>query len=176
EVANPRRRLPAGGGVGSVRNLMADLWWERFELPLLARRRRVDVVHHPLPARSISRAQVVTVHDLAFERLPQCFDRGYRVYAHHAHRAAAQAAAAHVCVSQTTPADVRELWGVSADRIVVARHGPGQIAARLKLSRARHFLYVGDDAPRKDLATLLAAYDLYRQSAARPAPLVVAGS
>jgi glycosyltransferase involved in cell wall biosynthesis len=176
EVANPRRGRPAGGGAGSLRNLMADLWWERFELPLLARRRRADVVHHPLPARSLGRAQVVTVHDLAFERLPRCFDRGYRVYAHHAHQAAARAAGAVVCVSQTTAADVRELWGISADRIVVARHGPGQIAARVKLGRARHFLYVGDDEPRKDLRTLLAAYDLYRESAARPAPLVVAGS
>jgi glycosyltransferase involved in cell wall biosynthesis len=40
----------------------------------------------------------------------------------------------------------------------------------------RHFLYVGDDEPRKNLRTLLVAYALYRQGAARPAPLVLAGS
>lgn len=176
EVANPRRRAPAGRGVGSLRNLTVDTGWERVELPRLARRHRVDVVHHPLPARSIGRPQVVTVHDLAFERLPECFDRGFRVYSHHAHRAAARAAGAVVCVSQTTAADARELWGVDPERIVVARHGPGQIVARPPLGRAKHFLYVGDAEPRKDLPTLLAAYRLYRDSAARPSPLVLAGS
>jgi glycosyltransferase involved in cell wall biosynthesis len=176
DVANARRRLPAGGGIGSMRNLLVDRWWEGLELPRLARRHRADVVHHPLPARSAGVRQVITVHDLAFERLPDCFDRGFRLYAHHAHGAAARAAGAVICVSQTTAADVRELWGVPAERIVVARHGPGQLFDLPRSEAPRHFLYVGDAEPRKDLPTLLAAYAMYRQVAAAPAPLVLAGS
>jgi len=34
----------------------------------------------------------VTVHDLAFERLPEAFDRAYRTFAHRQHRAAARRA------------------------------------------------------------------------------------
>jgi glycosyltransferase involved in cell wall biosynthesis len=176
EAANPRRRKPAGGGIGSARNLLADLLWAELELPRLARRQRADVLHHPLPARSPRVPQVITVHDLSFERLPECFDRGFRVFAHHAHRAAARAAGAVVCVSQTTAADVRELWGLPPERIVVARHGPGQLAGRPAPERPSHFLYVGDAEPRKDLPTLLSAYALYRRGTPSPAPLVLAGS
>ena len=188
EVSNPRRRAPAGGGIGSVGNLLVDLSWERLELPRLARRHGADVIHHPLPARSPNHAQVVTVHDLSFERLPDCFAHGFRLYAHHAHRAAARAAGAVVCVSQTTAEDVRELWGVAAERIVVARHGPGQLLDRTTAGQPGHFLdrttagqpghflYVGDDEPRKDLRTLISSYQIYRSSAGSPAPLVLAGS
>ena len=190
------RRPPAGGGLRSARNLARDRWWARVELPRRARQVGAHVIHHPLPAIAPPRGlrdipqgarQVVTVHDLAFERLPECFDRGFRTYAHFSHRAAARAADAVVCVSETTAADVRALWGVPDDRIVVARHGPGQDLALPAPSAAphapeqpTHFLYVGDDEPRKDLPTLLAAYASYRRAlesqGQHPLDLVLAGS
>jgi glycosyltransferase involved in cell wall biosynthesis len=177
-VANERRRRPAGGGLGSIRNLVADRWWADVELPRAARKLRPDVIHHPLPAaaRLAGTAQVVTVHDLAFERLPERFDRGFRVYSHHAHRAAARAADAVICPSEATAADVREYWGVPAARIVVAHHGPGQELGREDRPPPTHFLYVGDDEPRKNLPTLLAAYDAYRSGVEHPFELVLAGS
>jgi glycosyltransferase involved in cell wall biosynthesis len=83
-----------------------------------------------------------------------------------------------ICVSETTAEDVRELWGVDPDRIVVARHGPGQplTHTREKLADPEHFLYVGDAEPRKNVPTLLAAYRRYRELVAEPLPLVLAGS
>jgi glycosyltransferase involved in cell wall biosynthesis len=176
-VANRRRRKRAGGGLGSVRNLITDRWWTAVELPRLARRLGVDVIHHPLPALADAAAvpQVITVHDLAFERLPDQFDRRFRLYAHKAHRAAALAAGSVICVSDTVAADAQELWGVAAERIVVAPHGPGQEIAGGDRSRD-HFLYVGDDEPRKNLPTLLAGYRGYRERVAQPVPLVLAGS
>jgi len=178
-VANRRRRPPAGGGVGSVRNLAGDVRWTARELPRLAARHGAQVIHHPLPARSPAArpAQVVTVVDLAFERLPECFDRRFRTFARLAHRAAARRAQAVVCISETTAADVRELWGVEPRRIVVAPLGPGQEptpAARAASERG-HFLYVGDAEPRKNLGTLLAGYERYRARAAAPLPLILAG-
>ena len=177
EAVNRGRRPPAGGGLGSARNLLVDLWWAAVELPRLARRARADVIHHPLPAISPMAwaAQVVTVADLAFERLPDHFDRGFRTYAHVTHRAAARAAAAVVCVSETTAADARSVWGVARDRIVVAPHGPGQDVAGAERERA-HLLYVGDGEPRKNLPALLEAYRLYRASVPDPLPLLLAGS
>jgi glycosyltransferase involved in cell wall biosynthesis len=180
EAANNRRRPPAGGGWGSLRNLMADRRWTGRELPRLAAEAGAEVIHHPLPgyARSARVPQVITVHDLAFERLPDKFDPSFRRYATRVHRRAADRADVVICVSEATAQDVVDLWGVAAERIVVAPHGPGQElpAAQRSHHGDQYFLYVGDDEPRKNLVTLLAAHDRYRQAAGHPFPLVVAGS
>jgi alpha-1,3-rhamnosyl/mannosyltransferase len=183
EAANPRRKPPAGGGAGSWLNLATDTWWSEVELPRRARAAGADVLHHPLPALAARCPcpQVVTVHDLAFERYPHCFDPRFRVVARRAHRRAARGAEAVVCVSEATAGDVRTLWGVPEQRIVVAPHGAGQ-EPRGRTAAPKpptHFLYVGDDEPRKNLALLLAGYRLYRERAVdgeAPLPLVLAGA
>lgn len=168
-AANARRRPP---GAGSVRNALEDARWTQRDLR--RRAREADVVHHPLPALTARgpRPQVVTVHDLAFEALPEAFDPRFRRYAQLAHRLAARRAAAVVVPSEATKAELEERWGVRG--AIVAPHGPGQ---RLDVERGepRHLLYVGDAEPRKDLPTLLAAYARYRAEASDPLPLVLAG-
>jgi glycosyltransferase involved in cell wall biosynthesis len=181
EVANRRRRSPAGGGAGSARNLITDLWWTLVELPRLARRTGAQLIHHPLPARALVSPvpQVVTVVDLAFERLPDRFDRAFRIYAHQTHRAAARAASAVICISNTTAADARELWGVAAERIRVAHLGPGQELPHDRSGGPQaggpYFLYVGDEEPRKNLGLLLEAHALHRARSPSPLELVLAG-
>ncbi|HSO98155.1 MAG TPA: glycosyltransferase family 1 protein [Solirubrobacteraceae bacterium] len=174
-AANPRRRPAGGGPWRSVHNLAADLWWCRWELPRRAGAQAAEVIHHPLAPLHLARGpvHVVTLHDLAFERLPECFDPRWRWVAHHTHRAAARRADAVVAVSETTAADARELWGVDP---VLARHGPGQLAAGARSGGARHFLYVGDGEPRKNLPLLLGAYATYRRDGEKAIPLVLAGS
>jgi glycosyltransferase involved in cell wall biosynthesis len=179
EAANERRRPPAGGGAGSLRNWLADTAWVRRELPRRARSERADAIHHPLPAHAPAAGvrQVVTVHDLAFERLPDAFDPRFRTWARRAHRAAARRASAVVCPTAATALDVRGRWGVPAERVVVAPHGPGQpLPDVAPPDGPRHFLYVGDDEPRKNLATLRAAHARYAARTAAPLPLVVAGA
>jgi glycosyltransferase involved in cell wall biosynthesis len=180
EVADARRPPPAGGGVGSARNAGHDAWWTQVALPRHAAAARVDVIHHPLPAHA-QRApcpQVVTLHDLAFERLPECFAPAFRRWASLTHRRAARAADAVVCVSQTTRRDAMARWGLDGARIVVAPHGPGQEPPALAGPPAApaHFLYVGDDEPRKNLGLLLAAHARYRDAVGASAlDLVLAG-
>jgi glycosyltransferase involved in cell wall biosynthesis len=181
-TANPGRRAPAGGGLGSLRNLVGDLRWMAIGLPRQAGADRAAVIHHPLPAfaRRAAVPQVVTVVDLAFERLPQCFDRGYRTYARTALRAAARRANTVIAISQTTASDLVELWRIPRERIVVAPLGPGQSLPTVQDPRPGaepgYFLYVGDAEPRKNLSTLLAAYAQYRQGVSEPLELVLAGS
>ena len=178
-ASNHRRHPPAGGGLGSARNLLADTWWAAVRLPWLARGLGADLIHHPLPAMApwAPVPQVITVLDLAFERLPDHFDRRYRIYAHHRHRAAARAARAVICISETTAADVSALWGVPAERVVVAPLGPGQMVRVNHSGQSpQHFLYVGDAEPRKNVQVLLAAYSSYREQVSDPLELVLAGS
>ncbi|MDQ4040458.1 MAG: glycosyltransferase family 4 protein, partial [Actinomycetota bacterium] len=154
-------------------------WWTQVALPRRARAAGADVLHHPLPAlaRRTPCPQVVTVHDLAFERLPEAFDPRFRAFARRAHRRAVRRAAAVVCPSRTTAMDVAALWGVPWERIVVAPHGPGQEPAPRPdpPPAEEHFLYVGDAEPRKNLKGLLAGYGRYRAEGG-DVPLVLAGS
>ena len=174
EVADLRRALPGGGRVRSAKNLARDVLWTNLELPRLARRYEVDLIHHPLPAHASGAEvpQVVTVHDLAFEVRPDDFDRGFRRYAHHVHRAAATRAHAVVCVSAATAREAFQHWGLDAAKTVVAPHGPGQALPEVprRADGGGHLLYVGDDEPRKDVDTLAAAAAL-----GLPRPVVLAG-
>ena len=184
EARHAARRAPGRGGVRSAVNLATDLHWGNVELPRRARTERADVLHHPLPAGAFPTTipQVVTVHDLAFVHFPRAFDPRFRRYALVAHRAAARRAAVVIAVSEATAQDVHRSWRVPRERIVVARHGPGQEpeARRARASAPRHFLYVGDDEPRKNLALLLGGYARYRRGLAsediQALPLVLAGS
>jgi glycosyltransferase involved in cell wall biosynthesis len=169
EAANAQRNQPGGGWRSSVGNLLADTRWTNRELRRLAA--DVDVIHHPLPAHARGAApQVVTVHDLAFLQAPELFARSYRVWAARAHRASARRADVVICPSEATRNELRKRWGIDA---IVAHHGPGQAGAPLQRAAPRHFLYVGDDEPRKDLATLRAAHAALGPQAP---PLVLTGS
>ncbi|HYW05421.1 MAG TPA: glycosyltransferase, partial [Longimicrobium sp.] len=179
EAVNPQRRPPGGGRAASARNFAADRAWETVGLPRRVREANADVLHHPLPAISPAGGgtpQVVTVHDLAFETLPECFDSAFRRWASVSHKAAAGRAAAVVAVSATTAADTVRRWAVAPEALVVAHHGPGQIESAPDAGQPRHFLYVGDDEPRKNLAMLVDAHRRYREEHGGTLPLVIAGS
>lgn len=178
-VSNPSRRPPAGGGLGSLRNLGSDFRFSTVGLRRAARRGGAQLIHHTLPGppTAVRLPQVVTFTDLAYERLPHMFDRRYRRYAQLVHRATARRAAAVICISQTTAADVSELWGVPPERVVVAHLGPGQELPPVPRAGApEHFLYVGDQEPRKNLGVLLDAYQRYRERLPATLGLVLAGA
>jgi glycosyltransferase involved in cell wall biosynthesis len=182
EAANGARRAAGGAPLRSAVNLATDALWIQRELPRRAREQAADVLHHPHPAlaRGVAAppAQVLTVHDLAVVDRPEGADPRRRRYVLRAHRAAARRAHAVIAVSQATADDVHARWGVPVERIVVARHGPGQEpeARRPRAREATHLLYVGDDEPRKNLDLLLAGYARYRaQAGPAPLPLVLAG-
>ena len=171
EAANERRAAPAGGGLGSLRNLASDVLWTEAGL----RRRPGDVIHHPLPAHvtGARRPQVVTVHDVAYAVAPEDFDARFAAFAARTYRRAAQRADVVVCGTEATARELRTRWGI--ERIVVAPYGPGQ-ELRVTRGEPRHFLYVGDAEPRKDLPTLLAAHARYAARVPGALPLVLAGN
>jgi glycosyltransferase involved in cell wall biosynthesis len=179
--ARQPRRLRRGGGnpFRSAVNAWLDLLWLQRGLPRAAREARADVVHHPLPAHSarIGAAQVATVHDVAFLRDPAGYGRIWRALATRAYRRAARRCEALVCVSEAAAADAVALLGAARERVVVAPHGPGQqLRAVPRSPQPDHFLYVGDDERRKNVAGLLEQYERYRAGARQPLDLVLAGA
>src|SRR4051794_34625748 len=171
-------RGPRGGRnkLRSATNAALDLAWTRELLPKAARRAKAEVLHHPLPVWSPGAIpQVVTVHDVAFARHPEDFDPIWRRAALRQHRRAAQRAAAVVAVSNTSARDAMAWLRAPAERVVVAPHGPGQELVVPMHRQAEHFLYVGDDEPRKNLDGLLEAHARYAAQGGTK-PLVLAGS
>jgi glycosyltransferase involved in cell wall biosynthesis len=79
-----------------------------------------------------------------------------------------------VAVSQTTARDAVAWLRAAPERVIVAPHGPGQVLSFPDERRASHFLYVGDDEPRKNLCGLVAAHANYSDKGGE-LPLVLAG-
>ncbi|HLG01156.1 MAG TPA: glycosyltransferase family 1 protein [Acidimicrobiia bacterium] len=155
---------------GSVRYEL----WHHFRRPALAL--DVDVVHAPSLAvpPTGSTPLVVTVHDLAFLRLPQYFTiRGLRFHERGLRLAREHAAA--VIVPSDFVAGELIAEGFAADRVHVAHHGiddPGDrpplgvssVAERLGLT-SRYVLFVGTLEPRKGIDTLIEGFRLLRRTA-----------
>ena len=126
----------------------------RWQLRPRARRPRADVLHHPLPAVAPTRVpQVVTVHDLAFLEVPECFKPRFRRWRRRP-IAAPPARRARSSSPATPPPTPSPATGVSWSGRRPPRAGPG--AAEADRGAPRHFLYVGDEEPRKNLARLRA--------------------
>jgi glycosyltransferase involved in cell wall biosynthesis len=95
-----------------------------WSLPRLLRRASVDLVHtqHAVPLRCPCPA-VVTVHDVSFARDPRLMSRkDHAVFARVVPRAVRQAARVFT-VSERTKADLVELYGAPAEKVVVTPNG-----------------------------------------------------
>ncbi len=152
---------------------LLDWAWHQWRRPGVERFvGAVDVAHSPSPMLLPCRSgrTVITVHDCYFMRHPEdVFGPVRDHYVPLARRSAAEADAVAV-VSETTAKEAIELLGVPEDKICVTPLGvaasffdPGIGAADTLVetySLDRPFvLFVGRREKRKDLATLLAAFD-----------------
>jgi alpha-1,3-rhamnosyl/mannosyltransferase len=179
EAGSRRTRRPGGSNpLRSASNALRDAAWLQVGLARAARAVGADVVHHaqPVLSRTLTAAQVVTVHDVAFESRPQGYGRVWRRVAGRQYRRAVRNADAVVCVSESTAAEAVALLGARRERMVVAHHGAGQsLPAVERREPPAHFLYVGDAEERKDVPSLLDAYRAYRAAADGALDLVLAG-
>ena len=185
-LANRWRWTSPIAGAGAVGLRVKGLTpWRNAALPLWTLAHRPDVLWAPatvLPLHAGGVATVATVHDLAPLLFPGSKTaqetRSFETVIPRSVRSATRV----ICVSETTAADVRRVWGVSGDRLRVVPNGvdtrftPGDHEQARAAVAARHglrepfVLHVGSLEPRKGLDVLIAA-------AARRPPwrLVLAG-
>ncbi len=146
--------------------------WEQTFLPAQAFRLGVDVLHGPVNVVPILATcpLVVTVHDLAYLRIPEVVPARRRQYFARMTSLATRRADHVIAVSESTKADIVELLGMKPERITVTplaadeRFRPlpeDEIAAfRASQGLTKPFiLYLGNIEPRKNLPTLLRAFD-----------------
>jgi glycosyltransferase involved in cell wall biosynthesis len=169
----------------------ARVAWEQLTLPTLIRQRGIQVLHSPanvlpefLPR---SCASVVTLHDLAFLRMPEVLTRPKRLYHRTFTVRSLRRASEIIAVSDSTSRDLTEMLGISPQGITTIytcldkrfTHAIARDtiqAFRLQKGLEDGFLlYMGTLEPRKNIPTLLDAFARLRQKTGTPIKLVLAG-
>jgi glycosyltransferase involved in cell wall biosynthesis len=110
-----------------------------------------------LPARVRGKA-ICTFHDL-FVLTGEYSDREFREKFAAQARDAARRSDLIICVSEYTAGHVRDLLGVSRDRLRVVPHGVHLPARRSDVKRERFVLHVGAVQTRKNIVRLVQAFE-----------------
>ena len=133
--------------------------------------------------------RVTVLHDLAFEHFPLDVGLLQRKYYHWFVPRFARASRRLVAVSEATKADIVRTYGIAPGKITVAYNAPADLfrpqpAAAQADTRQRfsggqpYFLFVGALQPRKNLGTLLRAFDQFKTAggpAVADAQLLIVG-
>lgn len=174
------RRLPLD------RRRMDQLWFRaRLPIPIEVWTGIRDLIYSPdfTAPPSLRAPTIVTVHDLAFEIVPERAPESLRRFLSAVVPRQINRAAAIVAVSKTTKNDLESRYGIQQGRVVVIPNAaderffsapPLSAEARRRLALPDQFLLVvGTIEPRKNHLNLFAAIERLPQHACQP--LVVAG-
>ncbi|MCX6355578.1 MAG: glycosyltransferase family 1 protein [Candidatus Aureabacteria bacterium] len=145
----------------------------------------VDVFHFPsFVARPLrSGKTVVTIHDLAFKRMPECSEpKNAAFLTRHLPRTLEQAALV-IADSEFTAKELVEFYAYPRKRVRViplgveeSFHPRAKLSDRLRgILPERYMLFVGTIEPRKNIGTLLEVYALLRKTRRNVPALVIAG-
>jgi glycosyltransferase involved in cell wall biosynthesis len=175
------------------RSPLKNILWHQMELPRLARRLALDVLHIPSYRRLLwSRPcpLVGTVHDLAPFRVPHKYDWKRMFYGRVVVRRLARRQDRIIAISENTARDLEQFFGLSNQRVSVIHNGvehhrffPANQLDNLAEIRRNYsierpfFLYVARfEHPGKNHLRLLAAYERFKQSTRSPWLLVLGGT
>jgi len=172
-----------------ISNVPGRMLWEQVRLPMLAKRDRLDLLHSPgfSPPRLRHCKVVTTVHDLIGMLFPHNLASVSRFYWSRWLPYAVKSSDRIIANSQNTKNDIVRLLKVNPGRIKVIYLGidehfrPSGDSEKERIKKKynlpqRYILYVGTIEPRKNLGTLVLAFDKARRKAAHPHKLVIAGA
>ena len=139
------------------------------------RRHPVDLLHVQYTAPPLAPCPVVTtIHDLAFEHLPETFKRRSWMQLRLTVRRTARRAAHIITVSEYSRGDISRTYGIEPERITVTPEAApahfGPVTNETELRRIResygiqenYILSLGSIHPRKNLVRLIEAYSCLR--------------
>lgn len=169
--------------------LNKGLLWDEFALPKLIRKYRIDVfwgTNFSLPKRIRNVKYFVTIYDLAAFKLDGITERNNLIKLRLNARKACDRADCIIAISQATADDIHEVFGIEKKKIVVSYCGglpsdycireqdPHVVNDRLVFDDD-FFLFVGTIEPRKNIQTIVRAFEEYVAASASNMKLVLAG-
>ena len=171
------------------RSPLARLWREHVLLPLACKRERVELLHCPKSAVPFFSPcpVVVTLHDLIPLTHPETEKLAARIYWRIQIPVAARRSSYIITDSEFARGEIMAMFGTPADRIsavmlgfnpeMIERKTAGdkeRVSAKYGLPE-RYILYVGTIQPRKNIQTLVEAFNLLKRDHAIPHSLVIVG-
>ena len=144
--------------------------WEQFELPRLARRHRIDVLHSPANMAPLfyKGKSIVHIHDLCFVVNPQWYSYTFhRVYNFIIPRLAKKATRI-ITNSNNSRNDLLQFCDVDAEKVRLIYWAVDQTfhsrraSTDIRIPESDYILYVGSLEPRKNIGTLIRAYEQLR--------------
>lgn len=163
------------------------LWFE-YALPKALKKYKVDILLSPdgyLPLKT-SVKTIAVIHDLAFEHYPQGISWLERKYYQYYFPKFAAKADRIATVSEFSKQDIIKTYGIAASKIDVIYNGVSsvfkplsqaekeKIKAELNL-QTPYFLYHGSIHPRKNILTLLKAFELFKHQNQTDHQLILIG-
>ncbi|HVS50758.1 MAG TPA: glycosyltransferase family 1 protein [Opitutaceae bacterium] len=170
-----------------------NILWHQVELPRLARRLGLDVLHVPSYRRLLwpkPCALVATIHDLAPFRVPKKYDWMRMLYGRVVVRQLAHRQDEIVAVSDATAQDLERFFEIPRARVTVIHNGldharftpegreeAGALVGRRDGVKPPFFLYVARlEHPAKNHARLIAAFNRFKTESPSPWQLVFSGA
>jgi glycosyltransferase involved in cell wall biosynthesis len=126
---------------------------------------------------AIARRRVITVHDLTFKRYPELLQKETLDSLDRNMQKEIAGADAIICVSESTRSDLLHFYQADPSRVFAIHSGLGTHPPCTEVDGLppRYVLFVSTIEPRKNLDTLLDAFEKLRASGAYKGSLVVVG-
>ncbi|MCP4268627.1 MAG: glycosyltransferase family 4 protein [Candidatus Brocadiaceae bacterium] len=171
-----------------TQNNMRRVLWEQVILPFSSRKDRLDLFHYTDHALSLlprTCPTILTVHDIAFVRFPNLFNKSRQMYKKYIFERSIKRANLIIAPSNSTKKDILHYYGIKEERIKVVSNGiesrfhpignVEEYRRRNKLP-SKMILNVGTLEPRKNIVTLIKAFKKLSGKGLKEYRLVVAGS
>jgi glycosyltransferase involved in cell wall biosynthesis len=168
--------------------LLFWLWFE-YRLPRLLKKLNPDLFLSPdgyLSLRSDIKS-IAVFHDLNFEHYPEDLPFSFRSYYRHFFPKFAKKATRIATVSEFSKQDIVKQYGIQPQQIDVVYDGANEsyepltpeiiLKTRVKYtSGCPYFIFIGSLHPRKNLANLFRAFDLFRRDHEGAVKLLIVGA
>lgn len=181
-----------GKGCGLVVKKTGSLFpfWTYIKFPSELRKDSPDVLFMPIQAVPFMNKPhnikiVVTIHDIAFRLFPSYFTLKKRILLDFHTKRAAKMADRIIVPSEATKSDVMKFYAIAAGKIKVIYHGVEKAAKlaepiaedQLKTIRSygRYILYTGSIQPRKNITSLISAFEKVKAEGKTDLKLVISG-
>jgi glycosyltransferase involved in cell wall biosynthesis len=163
--------------------------WFEISLPLIMKRIKPDLFLSPDSHLSLSTRvpSLAIFHDLNFEHYPEDLPRMERMFNRYFFPKYARKAKRIVTVSEFSKRDIINQYNVSGDKIDVVYNGANELYKPINeglktKTRDRYtggspyFLFVGAVHPRKNIARLFRAFDIFKQQDKDNIKLLIVGN